>query len=68
MYFFTGRWAYNGGGAGGGAYKGRFTASNKLEQKIAGYRIRIECENLTKKRYRKTLHGYVSPLKLQTYG
>ena len=27
-----------------------------MEQNIAGYRMRIECEILTKKRYRK-LHG-----------
>ena len=29
-----------------------------MEQNIAGYRMRIECEISTKKRYRK-LHGYV---------
>ena len=43
---------------GGEAHKRKLTVFDKVEQNIAEYRMRIECEISTKKRYRK-LHGYV---------
>lgn len=51
---------------GGGAYKGRFTVSDKVKQNITEWIMRIECEIFTKTRYRRRFHGYVRPLKSQT--
>ena len=43
---------------GGRGPRRKLTVFDKVEQNIAGYRMGIECEISTKKRYRK-LHGYV---------